>query len=211
MVLFILFITSILIPKGMDVVWINGHHTPILDDFFKTITNLGDGIIFLPIAAFTLFVGFRYFIALAVSAAVHGLIVSLFKHVLFHGAERPRSFLNPDLLHFVPGVHVHSINTFPSGHTATAFCAAMAITLITKNRIIGVITLTLSLLIGYSRIYLAQHFLMDVVAGGVVGSVTTFLIWQLIESNQMPRWMNRKFSSPFQFKTRSKSQTVSRA
>jgi membrane-associated phospholipid phosphatase len=206
-ILVLLFLISLFIPKGNDVLWINGHHTPLLDDFFKTITNLGDGLVFIPIAVLTLFVGFRYFFALALSATVHGLIVSLFKRVLFHGAERPSSFLSPDLLHFVPGVDVHATNTFPSGHTATAFCAAMAIALIAKNKVVNPIALLIALLVGYSRVYLAQHFLMDVAAGAVMGGVTTFIIWQLFENNQMPQWMNRKLSMPFQIKARNKKQT----
>ncbi len=211
MVLILLFIVSVIIPKGNDVLWINGHHTPLLDIFFKTITNFGDGVVFIPIAIVTLFIGFRYFIALALSALVHGLIVSLFKRVLFHGAARPRNFLDPDLLHFVSGVNVHGTNTFPSGHTATAFCVAMIITLIAKNKSVGGVALILALLIGYSRVYLAQHFLMDVAAGAIVGAVTTFIVWQLIENSQRPRWMNRKLNLPFQFKSRSKKQSVSNA
>lgn len=202
---------SVLIPKGSDVLWINGHHTPLLDIFFKTITNLGDGFVFIPIAVVTLFLGLRYFIALALSAVVHGLIVSLFKRVLFHGSERPRNFIDPDLLHFVSGVDVHGTNTFPSGHTATAFCAAMVITLIARNKMIGGVALLLALLIGYSRVYLAQHFLMDVAAGAMVGGITTFIIWQLMENNEMPRWMNKKLDLPTEFKPRSKRQTVSNA
>ncbi len=191
--------------------WINGHHSPPLDKFFKTITNLGDGIVFIPIAIVTLFSGLRYFFALALSAAVHGLIVSLFKHVLFHGAERPRHFLNPDLLHFVPGIEVHASNTFPSGHTATAFCAAMAITLLSRNKTIGIISLIIALLVGYSRVYMAQHFLMDVAAGAIVGGLTTFIIWQLFENNQMPGWMNRKLNLPTQLKFKRSKRSVSQA
>lgn len=188
----LLFFVSVLVPKGKDVLWINGHHTPFLDTFFSAITNLGDGVVLIPIAIVTLFTAFRHFFALVLSGVALGLIMSLFKHVLFRGAARPRLFIDTDLLHFVQGVKVHSYNTFPSGHTATAFCVAMAMILVFRNKTISTIALLIALLVGYSRIYLAQHFLMDVAAGAIVGGLTTFIIWQLFENNQTPGWMNRK-------------------
>jgi hypothetical protein len=55
-----LFIGSLIIRKGQDVLFINGLHTPLPDDLFRTITNLGDGIIFISIIIVTLFILLRY-------------------------------------------------------------------------------------------------------------------------------------------------------
>jgi membrane-associated phospholipid phosphatase len=191
-VLSLLFVASLGIDKGMDILWINGHHTAFLDLFFKTVTNLGDGLIFIPIVVFACFVRFRHAIAALFASLLHGILVSLFKRVLFPKLERPRKFLGDDLIHFAPGVDVHNFNSFPSGHTATAFCAAFFLTLISGNKAIGVFTLMLAFMVGYSRIYLAQHFLIDVAAGAVVGTFSTYIVWQVMELNQLPLWMNRK-------------------
>lgn len=191
-VLSLLFIASLSIDKGLDVLWINGHHTAFLDLFFKTITHLGDGLIFIPIIVFAAFTRFRYAIAALAASLLHGVLVSLFKRALFPKLERPRKFLGDDLIHFVSGVDVHNFNSFPSGHTATAFCAAFFLSLISGNRTMGIFTLLLAFIVGYSRIYLAQHFLIDVAAGAVVGTFSTYIVWQVMELNQLPLWMNRR-------------------
>ncbi|WP_333820661.1 phosphatase PAP2 family protein [Ohtaekwangia sp.] len=193
-ILLLLFTSAILIDKGDDVLWINGHHSPWLDLFFRTITNLGDGAIFVPIIILALFIRFRYAIIGLIASIAHGLIVSLFKHVFFPGMERPKNFLHNDLLYFVPGVEVHGTNSFPSGHTATAFCAALFLAFITRNKVIGTFTLLLAFLVGYSRIYLAQHFLVDVAAGAIIGCFTTYIVWQIMELSNTPTWMNRRLT-----------------
>jgi membrane-associated phospholipid phosphatase len=201
-----LFIGSLIIRKGQEVLFINGLHTPFLDDLFKTTTNLGDGVIFVPIIIVTLFIQFRYTIIAIISCITNGLISSLFKRVVFPDLERPRMLLDANDLYFVPGVEVHETHSFPSGHTITAFCAAVFLTLLIRNHIIGAALLIFALLVACSRIYLLQHFMMDVSAGAIIGSFTTFVIWQLINGSQK-EWMNRKINIP---RLPQKPQTVNR-
>lgn len=190
-----LFIGSLIIRKGQDVLFVNGLHTPLLDDLFRTITNLGDGIIFVPIIIVTLFIQFRYTVIAIVACIVNGLISSIFKRVVFPHLERPKMLLEVNDLYFVPGVEVHETHSFPSGHTITAFCAAVFLTLLVRNQIIGIVLLIIALLVACSRIYLLQHFMMDVAAGAIIGSFTTFVIWHLINGAQ-DEWMNRKINIP---------------
>src|SRR5688572_16320072 len=208
LVLLLLFMASVAIPKGEDVLLINGNHSPLLDEFFKTITHLGDGLILIPIAGMALFLRFRYVITIAAASTVVGLAVSLFKKVVFPGMARPKLFLDNNLIHFVPGVKVYTANSFPSGHTATAFCAALLIALLSRNKVLGIFALILATLVGCSRIYLAQHFLMDVVAGAILGYAFTFMTWAVVESNTLPTWTNRKLKG---FKLKKPKKTVSQA
>ena len=187
-----LFLLSLFIEKGQDVLWINGHHSDVTDFFFTRITNLGDGWIFLPLTLILLFIRFQYAIMSAVIALLHGLIVSLFKRLLFPDALRPKSLIDNDLLHFVPGVDVHSVHSFPSGHTATIFCAALFIALLWRNRFLSILFIMLALLVAYSRIYLLQHFLIDVAAGAEVGCFTTAVTWQFFAAMKTPTWMNSR-------------------
>jgi membrane-associated phospholipid phosphatase len=56
-----------------------------------------------------------------------------------------------------------------------------------KNNFLKTGFLLLALLIGYSRIYLSQHFLEDVYGGSIVGTVTTFFIfWLAMKKNWLP-------------------------
>jgi membrane-associated phospholipid phosphatase len=191
-----LFFLSIGIEKGMDVLWINGNHTPILDYFFRLYTNVGDGLLLVPIVLVLLFVRFQYAIMAVTASSFLGIIISIFKQLFFANAPRPRAYMNDELIHFVPDVSVHSLHSFPSGHTATAFCLALLLSYVFLNRWITIVTLICALLVGYSRIYLAQHFLVDVAAGAIIGSFTTFSVCLVFESNVLPNWMYKRLTFP---------------
>lgn len=59
--------------------------------------------------------------------------------------------------------------SFPSGHTAAAFGVAVA--LAGEPGCAGPLSLLLATGIGLSRVYLGAHYPLDVLAGGVLGSV----------------------------------------
>jgi membrane-associated phospholipid phosphatase len=196
----------VIIKKGEDVLFLNGMHTPLLDDAFRTVTNLGDGLIFIPIFIATLFISFRHTITVVSICLSSGIICSILKQLIFEEALRPKSVLAHDLLYFVPGVEVYGSHSFPSGHTTTAFCAAVFLALLTRNHVIGIICLLFALLVGASRIYLLQHFLIDVSAGAILGTFITYAAWQIVENLPSKEWMNRKirFNKPGQKRTTSR-------
>jgi membrane-associated phospholipid phosphatase len=87
-------------------------------------------------------------------------------------AKRPIE-INPDLVRQIPQLDIHHWQAFPSGHTAVAFFTMgwLAMNYPQHYKYPRVIALSLSLLavgIGYSRMYLAQHSLIDVCAGGTL-------------------------------------------
>ncbi len=59
--------------------------------------------------------------------------------------------------------------SFPSGHTSSAFAAAIAV--LWYDRKIGIPTTVLAALMGFSRIYVEVHYCTDVIAGVVVGII----------------------------------------
>lgn len=172
---------SLLVPKGDDVLWINGHHHNFLDQFFTYVTYLGDGIVFVPITLLLFFAHWRIALTSAAIGIFHGLICYILKEGVFPGALRPRNVLDNNLLHFVPGIDVHGLHSFPSGHTATAFAFTFFLSLYLRNGLATFGLWVIALLVGYSRIYLLHHFLMDVAAGAVVGVVTTWVCWKIYE------------------------------
>lgn len=176
----------------MAVIWINSFNSPTLDFVFASVTNLGNGIIFIPIFIATLFIRFEYSVLCVLASASHGLLIFIFKKVIFAGLPRPIGYLDNHTLHFVPGVEVHSLNSFPSGHTATIFCAALLLSLILRNVRVSGICLIVALLVAYSRIYLLQHFLIDVAAGAVLGIGTTFILWHVFSTMRKPAWMYKR-------------------
>lgn len=71
------------------------------------------------------------------------------------------------------GIYPDQLETdyaFPSGHTSTAFATATSIALTTKKWYVTVPAFAWSAGVGYSRIYMGQHYPSDVIMGALVGS-----------------------------------------
>ena len=192
----LLLLLALIIPRGEDVFWINGHHTPMLDNFFSHITHLGEGSIFILLVLVVCFIRYKYVILALIVWIGHGLISLILKQVVFTNVGRPKTVLDNELLYFIPNVEVHANNSFPSGHTMTIFCLAFLTALLMKNRGGAVGLLIIALLVGYSRIYLLQHFLLDVAGGAVIGVTFTFLVWNYFERKKFPEWMNGRINKP---------------
>jgi membrane-associated phospholipid phosphatase len=66
-------------------------------------------------------------------------------------------------------------NSFPSGHTSTAYTLALLLAFLVRRRFAIFLFPLLAFLVGYSRVYLAQHFVTDVLAGTVIGILSSWL------------------------------------
>ncbi|MGN0804178.1 MAG: phosphatase PAP2 family protein [Candidatus Coproplasma sp.] len=66
------------------------------------------------------------------------------------------------------GVRIPTDSSFPSGHTASCFCVAVACVCAFKAK--GTPALAVAFLVGLSRIYLCLHYPTDVLAGALIGS-----------------------------------------
>ena len=89
--------------------------------------------------------------------------------------RRRRPFVSREVL--VVGIRAADAS-FPSGHTASSFAAATALSTFYPNA--APLVFTLATLVGASRIHLGHHFPSDVTAGAVIGIGTgTFTGWLL--------------------------------
>ena len=182
--LVILFSGLALIPfydKGAIELKINQFHHPILDFFFANITHLGDGLILIiPIVLF-IFHKYCYFALLAISSVIHLVLVHIAKKWVFHGMPRPAEFFKDISFYEVPGVELHHWGSFPSGHTTTAFMLATFLYLVLPKKMkIHWLLMGLAFLVGFSRVYLMQHFLMDVWAGALLGVLSSLVSYVLV-------------------------------
>ncbi len=115
--------------------------------------------------------------------AVAGLaIASVATEALKVVVKRPRPYKTYDNIY--PD-QIDDSYAFPSGHTSVAFASATSLFLATKKWYIGVPALAWATGVGYSRIYLGQHYPSDVFVGAVVGAASAYA----------SHWLNKKLFS----------------
>ena len=150
-----------------------------LDALFLLATYLGDGYIWGLFGLWLIFWGgpkdHRHVLAGLAISVVQLTLVKLLK--LFFRRERPPAFV-PLRRFFILDTHA-----FPSGHATLAFGMA-TLTLRFYGEWIGLVLLTylLAPLISLSRIYLREHYPLDVFGGVIVGSVTSWILAPVIEN-----------------------------
>ena len=194
----VLFILILVRSKASIHMAMNSFHTPFFDLLMRYWTLLGDGILLVIIILVLLTVSFRYFFTALTAYILAGLSVQFFKRVFFSDFPRPAKYfqmINTDYeLYLVPGVELNSWFSFPSGHTATAFALFFALALLSRSKIGQAGLLILSIGVGYSRIYLSQHFLMDVVAGSLLGIIMGWMAWRMFRDIDR-KWMDRSLNN----------------
>lgn len=163
--------------------WIQEHlRNGFTDWFFPAVTFLGDkGLIWILLGLALLF--FPKYRKWGIAMLCALLLTTLLgEGLLKHLIARPRPFMHyPDLALLIPPPSTYS---FPSGHSAASFAAAVV--LFRCRRSFGIPALVLAALIAFSRLFLFVHYPTDVLAGillgTAVGLLTCYLFrkfWQL--------------------------------
>lgn len=177
--------------KNVSMLFINSHHSRFLDVTLYHITRLPElaSIVFVVILG--LFAEKRQFLAIIVAMALCGLSILLFKNILFSSFDRPFTWLDGHQVkfHHVPGIHLHSNGSFPSGHTTAAFCSLALVGFVSGKGWVQLLLFLFACLAAYSRVYAAQHYLMDVYAGALMGFTLALSITLLMENIlKTPNW-----------------------
>ena len=164
--------------------FINSHNSPIADVILYHITRLPE----LAMIVFVVFLGLfhekRVFLAVVVAMSLCGLSILLFKLFLFSDFNRPFQWLNSNKIpfHAVDGIRLHSNGSFPSGHTMSAFCSLALVAFISNRGIIQIFLFLLACASAFSRVYAAQHYLMDVYAGAIIGFTYAFFFYTVFQN-----------------------------
>lgn len=175
---------------------INGWNSPFLDGFFKFFTEFGAFPLIASITVITLFIRFRIPMTILASSLFAVIFTQLGKRVIWPDSPRPKVlFEGMDSFHVVDGVHLHSSHSFPSGHTSGAFALFVVLALYAKPSWLKLLFLVAALLVAYSRMYLSQHFLVDVTAGSFIGLVSALLAywWLNAPAFKGKEALNRRF------------------
>jgi membrane-associated phospholipid phosphatase len=173
------FILMLFFSKADLFLIINNHHNNFFDQFFKLNTLLGDGMMTVLVVFGLLFIKFRYAVLAAIAFLYNSVVIQLLKR-LFNAPRPLKYFENISPIRTIEGYPVNEWNSFPSGHTATAFTLAVVWSYLLPHRQRHWIIIPLAALTAFSRVYLAQHFMEDIIAGAIIAVVMTFqLIWWL--------------------------------
>ena len=142
---------------------------PGLNEFFLSITTLGEETAFLALALifFWCVDKRRGYYLMAVGFA--GTIASQAMKI---GCRVPRPWvLDPDFTILEQAREAASGYSFPSGHTQTAVGTFGAIAATEKRRWMAVTAIVLAVLVGFSRMYIGVHTPADVLVGAAVSVV----------------------------------------
>lgn len=155
--------------------YLNGFNTSFWDVFFKYATYLGDGIIFGVLGVLFFFIKRRMALVFLIGGILTLLITHFFKKIMFKGVPRPVAALGEESLHLVDGVKIAFMNSFPSGHSTTAFAVFTILCLYFAKCKSQYIWISLAVIASFSRVYLSQHFLVDIFVGSFIGIIIAFL------------------------------------
>ena len=176
-----------LVPKAQLHLQLCQPHTVFFDTIIPLVTNLVD---WLPYVTVVLLLFYRagWATFLASNLLLSTLIVQPIKHIVY--APRPLTWFAenmPDVsLPLVEGVKMNLWLSFPSGHTTTFFVLffSLSIILCAENvkgkTILSFLCFLCASFGAYTRIYLSQHFALDVLAGILIASFTTILLYYFL-------------------------------
>ena len=175
----LLFVLAAIIGNADLFLWINREWTPAFGQISRLFSLLGESWAMGALLLISLGMRFRdtLFIAFCwLNGAIHSWI---FKLWLCKGWPRPLQFFEERQtpLRLVEGVKVHHWNSFPSGHTITAFSLLLLLPILFPkiSRMQLLMAWLMAVLCGLSRVVLAQHWPMDVAGGIFLGCSATLL------------------------------------
>ena len=180
----VLGIMLLVIPKAELHLALCQPHTAFLDLLVPIITNLVDWLPYL-VVLLLLFYRAGWATFLASNLLLSTLIVQPIKHIVC----APRPFIwfaenMPDVtLPLVEGVKMNLWLSFPSGHTTTFFVLffTLSIILCAENikgkNILSFLCFLCASFGAYTRIYLSQHFALDIFAGILIAVCSTLVLY----------------------------------
>lgn len=176
------------IERGDVLLYFNETRTDFWTTFFCYFTKVGEeGAYILLALLFAYFINYRASLSLALAGLLTGVLSFLLKTYFAH--PRPKTYFWKngmlDEIDLPQGYDLyHGLTSFPSGHTMSAFAlfGLVALTLSGKN-LLGFCLFVVAFLIGFSRIYLFQHFFEDVFLGALLGFLIAIFLKYVLQKS----------------------------
>jgi undecaprenyl-diphosphatase len=157
-------------------------HSAMGDHYVSLVSDLGQGIGWVAAGAAMALLGGRRGRRAGLAIVFAALGTSyLVQEVIKPVARRKRPFVGREVV--VVGIKPEDAS-FPSGHTASSFAAATALSsFYPKARPLA---FALATLVGISRVHLGHHFPSDVAIGSVIGVGTGTMATGLLKATRIP-------------------------
>jgi len=109
-----------------------------------------------------------------IAATVSTALALGINQVIIREWARPRPFAAHDAVLLLKPSHDPS---FPSDHATFAFAVAVAVYLASRRA--GIASLVVAAALGFSRVYVGEHYGGDVLAGALIGGAVAYGVYQL--------------------------------
>ena len=177
-VLFAGAVFAVWIDKGDGLIFMSGLRSEALNSIFFAITQLGDTPAYLLVLPVLLGIRYRFALAAALIGVTNLLLSMSLKALFSH--PRPLNWLQAtgqvEDFESVPQYAMYqAFNSFPSGHTLSAFTLFIFLALISEKVWMKILFSIVPLLVALSRVYLGAHFVQDVVFGGACGLLLAYM------------------------------------
>jgi len=167
---------------------------PYLNNFFYYITYVGDGGLVVFILLAVLLYNTRIGLVTSLSFISATIISNLLKYTLFDDVNRPTYHFNyfdkVNQLNLVEGISTHIHNSFPSGHATQAFAILFCLILCSSSNFMKGFYFIIALMAAFSRVYLSQHWLNDIVAGSLIGTISASFWYVYVFQNKRFNQLN---------------------
>lgn len=198
----VLGLALIYIPKDQLHLLLCNRHTPARDIFYRYYTHVAEWFPYVVCIAVLLFGRIGDGVFASAAMLLSALFTQIVKHIVV--APRPFTWFSehfPSIqLPMVDGVKMNLWYSFPSGHTTSFFALAFVASILITSKLSGssrsssclvqLVLVLLATLGGYSRIYLSQHFALDVFAGALVGTLITLICYTVLYRYEDKKWYN---------------------
>ena len=191
-----------IVPYGDEILYLNNLRCEPYISIFKFFSWCGEPWIWVIAGLAALFWRFRFTFMIALTGLIMPFVFILKDQV---GTDRPLTYFRNSgqetALVTIPELPLNVGQTsFPSGHTMSAFGLYSLLALMAgpKSRNRALLLALTAIAVAISRIFLVQHFLVDVLGGAMLGMAVSGFVWWLNAGaySQKKAWLDRNLKLP---------------
>jgi undecaprenyl-diphosphatase len=157
---------------------------PVITLFFAFITDYTLGYMVGPIVVL-LFILYKKDIKMILYFITSFVFLTIIRFSLSELIHRARPFVDNTSIQYLGHNHAVTGYSFPSGHSTQSFFLVYFLTTYLKtNKWITVSLYLLALLVALSRVYLGAHYVLDVLAGGLLGLLWGHISHKLLRTSR---------------------------